>query len=118
MVNAIFTQLNVDDPDLNRVQSNISLAFNNIASEMPIGSVILFGGPSTITVNQGTTTRAQPNDQGTWLICNGRSLPLNDFRPLFSVLSFTYGGSVTSGIFSIPSASAFGFTATMLVKSQ
>lgn len=101
----IFTQIQVGDQDLNRVQANVSSSVNQLFNEfsIPVGSVILYGGNK---------------DYGNWLLCDGRSLQQVQFQPLFAVIGRNYGGSASIGTFSLPLPSTFGVSACCLIKFQ
>jgi hypothetical protein len=40
-----------------------------------------------------------------WLVCNGASISITTYGNLFSVIGFTYGGSLSSGNFTLPNFS-------------
>ena len=119
-MNSPFSKLTTSDINLNRVQDNVGNAFNTVFNTfgMPIGSILLFGGPSTVSIPSRTGLVTQPNDQGNWLICNGRPLQLSEFQSLFAAIGFAYGGSHFLTTFNLPLSSTFGVTGSLLIKCR
>jgi len=59
--------------------------------QIPVGTVLAFGGPAT----------AVP-EAGGWLLCDGRELPINQFPELHAVLGTAWGRGSDPGLFRLP----------------
>jgi len=77
--------------DLAELIGRVGLGMQILARMIPTGTIL-----------RTHQTNEKVLEQFGWLICDGRSLPVDLYAPLARVLGFGYGQSQTPGMFNLP----------------